>query len=832
MYNIFQKYEITKKTAFYNSLVKKIIKNDYSKLSYEDFSNLINNFSFKDETDSVIELFSLIRESINRKFGFKVHNEQILGALSLYYGNVIDMKTGEGKTIVALFPAIANAKLNKKVHIITANDYLAKRDYLSTKNIYEQFNVSISFISENEKRNEKLGKYDSDVVYTTSKSVCFDYLHDNLVKDKDKKILKSLEIAIIDEIDFVLIEEARSPISISGGVAGSYENAILFQENINKFNPDVEFTIDPKSKNVELNESGFKILENILLENKFIENKYDLYTHENTKYLQTLYQSLRANYTLKRDVDYIVRNNEIIIIDENTGRLSEGKTWIGGLHQAVEIKESVPVHQESKTLASTSLQGFFSKYEKFVGMSGTAKNDEIEFKEIYNLDVVEIPTNKKVIRKDFEDLLYFNQEYVIENILKDIQEQHKIGRPILIGTTSVKDSEKIYKTLIENNIPCEILNAKNHEREASIIESAGKFGHVTISTNMAGRGTDIMLGGNKETEVNNFINDGLDEKTATEKWLTENRRLNDLGGLHVIGFSRNTSRKIDDQLRGRSGRQGDSGSSRFYLSLEDDLLIVYGKSLELLFNTLTMGIKSSGIVDKRMSKHIKEAQKKNENFLFNARKSVIKYSEITEKQADIINNMRNTILEKSNFNDLVNKSFEKTLNYIFEDIEDEFIEEKIIKFKKELINYLPLDYDFINSIPNDIEEIKKSVMNELISNYQNKRDIFEDDVVFERDLMLGVIDNSWTEHLTALDNMQKGTSFRIYAQKNPLEEFKNESYKMFNFLIRQIFIDISNAITSFNPVDFIDKIEDNSQNILPSNFDNSYTFLKANKHGY
>ncbi len=834
MYNIFQKYEISKKTATYKQILKKINEIDLSHLNSDELQEKINKQSTINNSEKdIISLFACIKESLNRKFGFKVHDEQVLGALALFYHNVIDMKTGEGKTIVAVFPAIANAKLGKKVHIVTANDYLAHRDYNTMRDIYSQYGVSLNFISENDRRVNKTGKYDVDVVYTTARSLCFDYLHDNLLKEKNKKILNALEVAIIDEIDFVLIEEARSPVSISGGTENSFESALLLQNNVELFNPNVEFKIDPKSKNVELNESGFKVLEDLLIRNELIKEKSDLYTPENTKFLQTLNQTLRANYTLKKDVDYIVRNGEIVIIDENTGRLNEGKTWVGGLHQAVEIKEQVNVHLESKTLATTSLQGFFSKYEKIVGMSGTAKNDEIEFKEIYDLDVIEIKTHREVIREDLEDILYFKQIYALENLLNDVIEKHNIGRPILIGTTSVKDSEKVYQSLLDKNIPCEILNAKNHEREATIIEGAGKFGHVTISTNMAGRGTDIMLGGNKDTEIAAFIENGLSFDEATLAWKEENRRINELGGLHVIGFARNTSRKIDDQLKGRSGRQGDRGSSRFYLSLEDDLLTVYGKSIEVLFNTLTMGVKTVGITDKRMSNHIKDSQKKNEHFLFNARKSVVKYSEISEKQANIIIEMRNKVLELEDFSNILKTSYIKTVDYIFEDIEDEFVEEKIEKFKKELQNYISLDNEFIQSLSNtDIEDIKTKVLSKIEEIYNDKRNLFEDDVKFEKDLILGVIDNSWTEHLTALDNMQKGTSFRIYAQKNPLEEFKNESYKMFNNLIRQIFIDITNAIVEFNPVDFIEKIADNSQNILPSNVNNNYTFLKANKYGY
>ena len=835
MYNIFQKYEISKKTNQYQSIVKKINKINLEKLTDEELKEkALQDLTQHHESD-IIVLFATVKEVINRHFGFKVHDEQLLGALSLYHNNIIDMKTGEGKTVVALFPAIMNAKLKKKVHIVTANDYLAVRDYNTTESIFNFFGISVTTIIEKDARAVKREKYKNDVIYTNARVLCFDYLNDSLVKDMNAKIQLGLHVAIIDEIDFVLIEEARSPISISGGTTDTLHSALLFQENIHLFNPDVEFTIDEKSKNIEFNESGFKVLEDLLIANELIKVKTDLYTHENTKFLQTVYQTIRANYTLNIDVDYIVRDDQIVIIDENTGRLSEGKKWIGGLHQAIEIKEGVSVHKDSNTLAASSLQGFFIKYDSFVGMSGTAKNDGIEFKEIYGLDVIEIPTHKKVIRKDFEDLLYYRQSKIIENIIDDVKATLAQGRPILLGTTSVKDSELIYAVLKENNIDCDILNAKNHEREASIIENAGKAGHVTISTNMAGRGTDIMLGGNKDTEVMAFMEAGLSKEDAVVKWKAENQRVNDLGGLHVIGFSRNTSRKIDNQLIGRSGRQGDNGSSRFYLSLEDDLLSVYGKSIEMMFNTLTMGNKEVGIADKRLSKYIMEAQAKNENFLFNARKSLVKYSEITEKQADIIVDMRNSVLKQTNFKTTIENIFRKAVNYIISDLDDiEFIDDKLVALHTELKSYFNLDDDFINTLKEkDIDHVINKTVIHLMDIYGSKRELFEDESLFEKDLILDVIDNAWTEHLTALENMKKGTSFRSFAQKNPLDEFKNESFKMFNFLIRQIFIDSASIIIEFNPIDFIQKIEDNRSNILPTNKTQvNNSFLIANKYGY
>jgi len=834
MYNIFHRYEISKKTSQYNSTLKKITKVDFSHLSLDQLKEKLNEKpNLTESEDDIIFLFSIIKEVINKTYNIKVHDEQILGGISLYNKNIIDMKTGEGKTIVALFPSIINAKLGKTIHIVTANDYLAERDYKSSKQIFDFFNINVNYISEQDERDVRREKYKNSVIYTNAKTLCFDYLSDNLVRNKSKKIQSTLDVAIIDEIDFVLIEEARSPIAISGKTDETLHSAVLFQDNIFHFELNKEFDIDEKTKNVELRDSGFKKLESLLINNSLIESNSSLYTHENTKYLQTFTQTLRANYTLKIDIDYIVKDNKIVIIDENTGRLTEGKTWSGGLHQAVEIKENVPVNQDSKTLASSSLQGFFLKYNFFVGMSGTAINDDIEFKEIYNLDVIEIPTHQKVLRNDFEDVLYHNTTCVIDEIIKDVKTKNDLGRPVLIGTTNVKDSETIYSILQSNNIRCEILNAKNHEREASIIENAGKSSHVTISTNMAGRGTDIMLGGNKDTEIENFLSQGLTYKEAYDKWKLENKRINELGGLHIIGFSRSTSRKIDNQLKGRAGRQGDKGSSKFYLSLEDELLSVYGRSLELLWNTLTMGVKTVGVSDKRMSKQIIEAQKRNENFLFNARKTLVKYSEIIEKQADIIVDMRNNILNQTNFKNFMERTFNKALDYIMSDI-NELSEDIVSTFKNEVHEYFQIEMNILNQFDfNNLQITKKEIVDYLMTNYLTKRSLFEDNVLFEKDLVLNVIDNAWTEHLTALDNMKKGTSFRVFAQKNPFDEFKNEAFKMFNFLVRQIFLDISSIMIEFNPVDFIQKISDNRADISPSkNIEYKNVFLNTNKYGF
>lgn len=834
MNNIFHKIDIAKKNNKYKnqlSIVKfNIIKN--KTLSEEDIIKAI-----KLEKELLIKI-ALIVLLVNNTYNINVYDEQILAVLALYDFNVLDMKTGEGKTIVALITSILHSLNKNTVHLITANDYLVSRDFNFGKAIYEKLEIKTSLILDEMKFSQKADIYSSSIIYTTAKNICFDYLNNSLVKNKEKQIIKNLDIAIIDEIDFVLIEEARSPISISGKEdSEGIEYLIKFNEIIKDFTKDIDFKIDDKSKNIEFTEIGFKKFEDILINMGYIKNNKDLYTNENTKYIQLFNQTIKANFILKRDVDYVVLNNDIVIVDENTGRLVLGKTWNGGLHQAVEIKENLEIHKDSKTLATTSLQGFFSKYKHICGMSGTSKDDEIEFREIYNLDVIEIPTHKKLVRKVYEDILFSEKKYALDYLVDDIKKNHDLGRPILIGTTTVKDSEIIYQALLEKGLNSEILNAKNHEKESLIIESAGKYKKITIATNMAGRGTDIMLGGNKETEIKYLMNDKkIDYETAYNVWLEENKKINKLGGLYVIGFSRSTSKKLDNQLMGRCARQGDNGSCRFYLTLEDELLSVFGKAAKMLWSTLTMGVKNVGISDKKITKQIMEAQKKSENFLFNFRKSMLRYSQINEKQFDIINTMRNNVLAKDNKIDkeFFNYISKEVFSYILEDYEDnKIIDENRIELKKLIKEYTGISENVFKDL-NKIEDIENLFYKTVINLYEEKIQFFIDKKSFEKEIILRIIDDYWTEHLTALENIKKGTSFRSVAQKNPFEEFKNESFKLFDFLIKQIFIDIIKETINLNPVDFIREINDNTNNFsnVKVNLVN-YMFLdKINKFGF
>ena len=420
MYNIFRRYEINSKLNHYKSMLLEIKKNDYSLLTLDELKIKYDQHreNFNNSKSDVIQSFSIIKELINKIYNINVYDEQILGSLALLYGNITEMKTGEGKTIVALFPALYNAMYKNSVHIVTANDYLAKRDYEFSKKIFNFLSIELGIVLESDDINTRADSYKSKVIYSTAKNLCFDYLHDNLIKKKSEQFNKYREVAIIDEIDFILIEEARTPIAISGKDEKSTDISVLFDENVNRFNLEKEFSIDSKSKNIELNESGYKCLEKLLLENGLIKNNFDLYKYENLKYLQMLYQTLKANYVLKKDIDYIIKDNTVIIVDENTGRILPGRRWSDGLHQAVEIKEKVSIKKESKTLASSTLQGYFSKYEKISGMTGTARTEEIEFKEIYNLDIIPIPTHKPMVRIDSEDVLYSKKEYMANAVIK------------------------------------------------------------------------------------------------------------------------------------------------------------------------------------------------------------------------------------------------------------------------------------------------------------------------------------------------------------------------------------------------------------------------------
>lgn len=830
MYNIFHQLEIKNKKKEYSKILKKvnfIIKDNENR---EELDIIKEIFKYSD----IEHLIAFVTILINKTYKINVYEEQIFATIALYKNNVLDMKTGEGKTIVALITSIIHALQGKKVHIVTANDYLVNRDFNYGVKIFEKLNISSSVIDEKSKFLEKRIPYSSSIVYVTAKTLSFDFLNDSLMKKQTSKILPPLNetVVIIDEIDFILIEEARSPISISGKDDNEgLDILIKLNEYINQFNGKDDFFIDEKTKNIEFNDIGFKKFEDILVNLGYIKNNKDLYTSKNTKYLQFFLQTIKAHYILKKDIDYVILNNTIVIVDENTGRLVNGKTWTGGLHQAVEIKENLKINKDSKTLATTSLQGFFSKYGNLSGMSGTSKDDEIEFKEIYNLDVIDINTHKKSKRKIVEDILFSKKEYAINFLVDDVIKNNNLGRPILIGTTNIKDSELIYNALTLKNIKSEILNAKNHEKESLIIEDAGKFSKITITTNMAGRGTDIMLGGNKANEIEKLIESGYSYADAENQWIKEHDKINDIGGLYVIGFSRSSSKKLDNQLLGRCARQGDNGSCRFYITLEDELLSIFGKSAQLLFNTITMGVKDVGISDRRLNKSIKESQKRSENFHFNYRKNILRYSQITEKQFDIISNLRNKTLDCSNFKELFNNLSEDVFSYIIEEYKEKEIFDQQYKILKDIIyKYSNIKQSEFDSCSNK-EEIKYCFLNIINNKYLEVLNYFEENGSFEKNMMIEIIDNHWIEHLTALENIKKGTTFRSFAQKNPFEEFKIESYKFFNFLIKQIFIDTIKELIILNPIDLLNKKDDNGQNFEINNV--NYVFLnKVNNYGF
>lgn len=830
MYNIFHKIELKNKKKEYNKILKKtklIIQANINK----DELFLVESVLKSKDLENRLAFITLL---INKTYKLNVYDEQIFATIALYNNNVLDMKTGEGKTIVALMASIIHTLEGKKVHIVTANEYLANRDYNYGIKVFDKLNISASIILDKLKVAEKREPYKSSVIYVTAKTLSFDFLNDSLMKKNKSKILPPLieTVAIIDEIDFILIEEARSPISISGKEDDEGLDILMsFDQYIERFNENEDFTIDKKTKNIEFNNNGFKKFENLLVDIKYIEKNKDLYTHEKTKYLQFFLQTIKAHFILRKDIDYVVLNNKIVIVDENTGRLVEGKTWNGGLHQAIEIKEGLEINKDSKTLATTSLQGFFSKYSNLSGMSGTSKDDEIEFKEIYNLDVVEVNTHKKSKRKIIEDILFGKKEYAVSFLVEDVIKNHSIGRPILIGTTNIKDSELIYNALTINDVDCEILNAKNHEKESLIIEDAGKLSKITITTNMAGRGTDIMLGGNKENEINKLILEGKSYDEALQVWTDLHDKIDSLGGLYVIGFSRSSSKKLDNQLLGRCARQGDNGSCRFYLTLEDELLSIFGKAAHLLFNAITMGVKDVGISDRRINKSIKEAQKRSENFYFNYRKNILRYSQITEKQFDIISNLRSKVLDCDDFKIFFNQVSEEVFGYILED----YKEKEILDQENEIIKDLVFEYTgieqacFVNC--KDSLEIKSVFFDVVNKKYIEILNYFEYKSDFEKNMVIEIIDKNWIEHLTALENIKKGTSFRSFAQKNPFDEFKNESFKYFDFLIRQIFIETIKELLNISPIDLLNDLEYHEQDFETVNVE--YIFLgKVNNYGF
>lgn len=788
--------------------------------------------------DILPEAFAVVREASARVLGMKHFRVQLLGGIILHQGRIAEMKTGEGKTLVATLPAYLNALAGKGVHIVTVNDYLAKRDKEWMGKIYEFLGLSVGCIIHGLSNEQRRAAYNCDITYGTNNEFGFDYLRDNMVIYKEDMVQRELHYAIVDEVDSILIDEARTPLIISGTGDKStklYELADKFvqtltyrivnpnEDKLDPFNREikeenVDFLVDEKSKTCSITEKGTAKAEAFF----GIENLSDI---ENMEIAHHINIAMKARTLMKRDIDYVVKDGEVIIVDEFTGRLMYGRRYSDGLHQAIEAKEKLNIRSESKTLATITFQNYFRMYAKLAGMTGTAKTEESEFREIYGMDVVEIPTNKPVIRVDYPDVIYKTEDAKFRAVVREIKERHSTGQPILVGTISIEKSEKLSKMLKKEGIPHEVLNAKYHEREAEIVAQAGRFGAVTIATNMAGRGTDIVLGGNPEflakqemkkkgyaDEILALVDSYADIKDEEvlearriyrefyEKFKLqtdeEAKKVVAVGGLHIIGTERHESRRIDNQLRGRSGRQGDPGSSRFYISLEDDLMRLFGgERIMNLIDTLKMP-EDEPLEHNLLTKSIENAQRKVEGNNFGIRKHVLKYDDVMNKQREIIYGERRKVLEgenlRSHIQNNVRKLVEEAVNIYTGQSKNQ--EEWDIAGLEKYITGLFNINKFITSL--DIknytsESLIDKIMEMAEERYKLKEAEFGEERFreIERVVLLQVVDTKWMDHIDAMDQLRQGIGLRAYGQEDPVRAYQNEGFDMFNEMIHNIWED-------------------------------------------
>lgn len=724
----------------------------------DEFKNRLNNGETLD--DILPEAFAVMREASLRVLGMKHFREQLIGGVVLHQGRISEMKTGEGKTLVATLPAYLNALSGKGVHIVTVNDYLAKRDKEWMGQVFEFLGLTVGVILHNLTQNQRQEAYAADITYGTNNEFGFDYLRDNMVIYKQERVQKPLNYAIVDEVDSILIDEARTPLIISGEGEKSTE-FYKVADNFAKTLVEEDYTVDEKSNSVILNDSGVVKAEKYFnLENYADPSNMEIQHHVS--------QALKGNFMMKIDKDYMVKDGEVIIVDEFTGRLMEGRRYSDGLHQAIEAKEGVKVQKESKTLATITFQNYFRLYNKLSGMTGTALTEEVEFREIYGLDVVVVPTHKPLSREDFPDLVYKTEKGKFDAIVEEISENYKTGQPVLVGTVSIEKSELLSALLKRKGVTHQVLNAKYHEKEAEIISHAGEKGSITIATNMAGRGTDIKLG------------DGVVE----------------LGGLKIIGTERHESRRIDNQLRGRSGRQGDPGSSRFYVSLQDDLMRIFGSD-RLSGMVDKIGLEEDEAIESKMvSGAIENAQKKVEGNNFDIRKTLLQYDDVMNQQRGIIYEQRSEVLEGEDMKDQI-QVMTKELIYSVVDSHLSGVEENIEEDLAKLIDYLEdiyLPKDTVNVDELKVmsnEEIKGKLLQIATDLYAKKEQDFGEEQIreIERVILLRVVDTKWMDHIDSMDHLKQGMGLRAYRQQDPVQAYQFEGSEMFNEMIFNIKVD-------------------------------------------
>ncbi len=793
------------------------LEEEYSLLSDTELKEkryeFINRYKNDETLDQLLpEAFATVREVSKRQLGLRHYDCQLIGGIALHNCQIAEMATGEGKTLVATLPSYLNSITERKVVLVTVNDYLAKRDAEWMGPIYRNLGMSVDSIVPGQQLDERKNAYDADVIYATNNELGFDFLRNNMVVNQKDRMMNDYYFAIIDEVDSILIDEARTPLVISGPA----ENTAQIYQKISKFVPKLKqqvieldyeeeepekreetghFVIDEKSKLVELTDLGHDFIEELLKKDNLLEEDQSLYSSGNLRLLHYIQSSLRAHFLFQKDVDYMVQDKQVILIDENTGRAMPGRRLADGLHQAIEQKENVPIQMESQTLASCTFQNYFRQYEKLSGMTGTASTEAEEFAEIYGLNVLEVPTNEPMIRDDKNDLVYLTQAEKYKAVIDEIKDYKNKGNPILVGTASLESSELLSSLLKKENIEHQVLNAKNHAKEAEIISQAGKPAVVTIATNMAGRGTDIVLGGNWEAEYEKLNEDNPEKKEKLQsEWKELNAAVLSSGGLHVIGTERNESRRMDNQLRGRSGRQGDPGSSRFYISLEDNLMRIFAS--DQFKNIMQrVGLEDGESIEHRMlSGAIERAQKRVEGRNFDIRKMLLEYDDMANEQRQIIYSQRNNILEAISITELLDSMRETVIadeldNLSNGDLEPNEWNLDILESSVSNIFGLQIPIKQWVNEENNItrEKIEEKILFLANESYKEKSNqigsVMRD---FEKQILLQIIDSAWKDHLAEVDALRQGIGLRSYASKNPKLEFRRESFELFENLLNKI----------------------------------------------
>ncbi len=762
------------------------------------------------------EAFATVREASKRVFGMRHFDVQLIGGMVLNAGKIAEMRTGEGKTLTATLPAYLNALPGKGVHVVTVNDYLAKRDAETNRPLFEFLGMTVGVNIPNMPPQEKQQSYQADIVYGTNNEFGFDYLRDNMALRKEDRFQRERFFAIVDEVDSILIDEARTPLIISGPAEDSSElytkiNVLIpslelqDQEDSEEYRGTGHYTLDEKAKQVYLTETGQEYVEELLVSNGLMAEGDTLYSPTNISLLHHVNNALRAHVLFEKNVDYIVSDKgEVVIVDEHTGRTMPGRRWSDGLHQAVEAKEGVKIQNENQTLASITFQNYFRLYTKLSGMTGTADTEAFEFQSIYGLETVVVPTNKPMIRNDMPDMVYRTEREKFAAIIEDIRERVEKGQPVLVGTISIEKSELLSEALKKAKVKHNVLNAKFHEKEAEIVAEAGKPGAVTIATNMAGRGTDIVLGGSWQMQVEQLDNPTEEQIAAIKaEWKQAHEQVLASGGLHIIGTERHESRRIDNQLRGRSGRQGDAGSSRFYLSMEDSLLRIF--TSDRMASLIQSGMdEGEAIESKMLSRSIEKAQRKVEGRNFDIRKQLLEFDDVANDQRKVVYELRDELMEADNISEMLAQN---RLD-VFESVIDQYIQPQSLEEMWDVAGLeerLKHDFDldlpiqtWLNEDENLYEEVlRERIVEQAVQIYQEKETIVGSEAIrnFEKSVMLQTLDTLWKEHLAAMDHLRQGIHLRGYAQKNPKQEYKRESFELFEQLLDVLKFDVISILS-------------------------------------